>query len=193
MHDTAQLIRCCLADEDISPLFIGVFAADKIPIFFPVKDWCLIANTDPSSKGGRHWVSFGRRWGDNFYFDSYGKKPSSYWPNWARFDKWHKDLRDIQQMTSDVCGDWCLYWCLGLSRAPSENKLFKLMQKFSERDLETNDEHVYTVIHSRFPRILNSTKHFISLDNLINDRLKSLAYPECLLTSQCCKKRNCLE
>ena len=192
MHDTVQLTRCGLADEDVSPLFLGVFPADKVPIFFPSKNWCLVANTDPSYKGGQHWVAFGHKWGENLYFDSYGKKPSSHWKPWARFDKWKQDSRDLQQMTSDVCGDWCLYWCIALARAPSDAKLSKLMHKFSEQDRETNDRHVFTVIHSRFPRILNSTKHFIGLDKLINDKLKSLIYPECLLTSQGCKKRTCI-
>lgn len=58
MHDTNQLMRCGLADEDISPLFLGVFPADKLPFFFPLKNWIFIANTDPSGQPGKHWVSF---------------------------------------------------------------------------------------------------------------------------------------
>ena len=67
MHDTQQLMRCGLADDDVSPLFLGVFPADKIPIFFPSKDWCLIGNTDPADKGGQHWIAFGSRWGKFFF------------------------------------------------------------------------------------------------------------------------------
>jgi len=46
MHDTQQLLKCGLIDEDISTLFLGVFPVDQIPLFFPTRDWCLIANTD---------------------------------------------------------------------------------------------------------------------------------------------------
>ena len=106
-------MKCGLSVEDISPLFLGVFPAIQVPIFFPIKDWCLIANTDPSGKGGQHWIAFGSRWGEKFYFDSSGKKPSTYQPFRSRFDKWNRDDRDLQQTTSDVCGDWCLYWCIG--------------------------------------------------------------------------------
>lgn len=61
MHDTHQLMKCGLADEDISPLFLGVFPADQIPMFFAVRDWCLIAYTDPASKRGQHWIALGSR------------------------------------------------------------------------------------------------------------------------------------
>ena len=69
MHDTRQLIKCGVADKDISPLFLGVFPADRIPLFFPVRDWCLIAiaNTDPANKGGQHWIALGSRWSENFF------------------------------------------------------------------------------------------------------------------------------
>ena len=192
MHNTNQLMKCGLSDEDISLLFLGVFHADQVPIFFPIKDWCLIANTDLSGKGGQHWIAFGSRWGEKFYFDSYGKKPSTYQPFWSHFDKWNRDDRDLQQTTSDICGDWCLYWCIGLARVSSKNKLPRLMSKFSEHDCEVNDKHVLSMIHSRFPRILNSTKHFNGLNAIIRSKLKSIIYPECLLNSQSCTKRSCL-
>lgn len=190
MHDTNQLIRCGLADEDLSPLFLGVFPADKLPIFFPLKNWIFIANTDPSGKPGKHWVAFGHKWNKDFFFDSYGKKPSYYQTIWARFDAWERDERDLQQLISDVCGDWCLYWCMAFVRVPTEHKLKIFMKKFSEYELEANDMHVFRVVHSRFPRILKSTKHFIKLDSLIEKRLRSFFYPECLLECQSCNARS---
>lgn len=57
------------------------------------------------------------------------------------------------------------------------------MQKFSD-DNEMNDKHVVRVMHSRFPRILNSTKHVNLLDIILQRRLKSIAYPQCLLNNQ---------
>lgn len=190
MHDTQQLMECGLADDNVSPLFLGVFPADHIPKFFPHKDWCLIANTDPADKKGQHWVAFGSRWGHLFFFDSYGKKPSNYQLYWSRFDSWNRSKQDVQQLVSDVCGDWCLYWCIAFSRATSENRLSNFMEKFSNQDKELNNRHVFRIIHSRFPRILNSTKHFINLDSLIREKLKIFAHPECLLNRQICRNRH---
>ena len=188
MHDTHQLIKCGLADEDISPLFLGVFPADRIPLFFPVCDWCLIANTDPADKRGQHWTVLGFWRNENFFFDSYGHEPVSYQPYWSRFNNWSKWDKNLQQLTSDVCGDWCLYWCTGFARVPSKDRLLRFMHKFSD-DAGINDRHVVRVMHSRFPRILNSTKHINSLDVILRNRLKSIMYPQCLLTNQICVSR----
>lgn len=191
MHDTGQLMKCGLADEEISPLFLGVFPADEIPMFFPHKDWCLIANTDPASKKGKHWISLGYHWNTFFFFDSYGKQPSTYRADWARFNKWFQHGRDLQQMISDVCGDWCLYWNLCLARSPSKQRLEKWMNMFSEDTKESNDLHVFDKIHSRFPRILNSTKHFITLESIVKKRLDALKCPHYLSCNQVCTKRQC--
>lgn len=105
-------------------------------------------------------------------------------------DSWTRSKQDVQQLVSDVCGDWCLYWCIAFSRATSENRLSNFMEKFSDQDKELNDRHVFRIIHSRFPRILNSTKHFINLDSLIREKLKIFAHPECLLNRQTCRNRH---
>lgn len=181
-------MKCRLADEDISPLFLGVFPADQIPKFFPGKDWCLVANTDPADKGGQHWIALGSRWNKNFYFDSYGKKPDVYQSYWSRFVKWTGSEKNLQQTTSDVCGDWCLYWCTSFARVSSEKKLEEFIDKFSDNN-EANDKHVVHVMHTRFPRILNSTKHSNLLDIVLKKRLESIAYPQCLMNNQCCMSR----
>ena len=81
MHDTIQLRRACLADEDISRYFRGVFGGDKLDLNGLVKDmqstWAIILNTDPISKRGQHWVAVVKRPGREhcLFFDSYSHRP----------------------------------------------------------------------------------------------------------------------
>ena len=53
MHDAIQSRRACLADEDISRYFRGVFGANELDLNGLVKDtqsnWTIILNTEPIS------------------------------------------------------------------------------------------------------------------------------------------------
>ena len=49
----SQLEKVGQRDNHISKHFLGVFAADQIPLG---KIGCCIVNTDPMSKSGQHWV-----------------------------------------------------------------------------------------------------------------------------------------
>ena len=58
--------------------FMGVYSSDNLPEVIESGD-CLIANRDPSSASGRHWISMvKRRREDNTveYFDPLGKRPA---------------------------------------------------------------------------------------------------------------------
>ena len=101
----------CVEKTKTSPHFLGVFAADKIPLerMRNLQTFSLIANTDPSSSPGQHWVAFMRKKGNNFFFDSYGMKPSHF-PPWRHFDGWSHNAMDLQQDESDVCGDYCIFF-----------------------------------------------------------------------------------
>lgn len=66
-------MKCGLVDEEIFFLFLGVFLADEIFMFFFYKDWCLIVNIDFVFKKGKYWISLGYYWNIFFFFDSYGK------------------------------------------------------------------------------------------------------------------------
>lgn len=77
MHDTKQLRRCGRKDDDISQTFIGVFLADEIPLTLP-SNCCFIANTDPKTKAGQHWVTFFVTNEKKMFFDSYGNDPRNF-------------------------------------------------------------------------------------------------------------------
>ena len=159
MHDTDQLRTCCLSDEDIRDTFLDVFAADKIPPTLP-EEFFLIANTDASHLPGTHWIVLAKKKNNRaYFFDSYGLSPMHYNANeWARFGEYRRSQRNLQQFTSDVCGDYCLYFCKCFSRL-RRNTPEIIFRHFDEHDTRANDETVFEVVHSEYPRTLNSTPH----------------------------------
>ena len=73
--NTLQLERALKHNTFTKKIFVGVFAADELPTLntFPCG---FVANTDPSTEPGTHWVAFyfpSREKGE--FFDSYGHPP----------------------------------------------------------------------------------------------------------------------
>lgn len=104
--------------------FVGVFAANRLPLSRLRRPAIVVANTDEDSRPGNHWVcsylshlSTGVQ-----YFDSLGDLPRL--PYFLRFIRINGGLyshcdRQIQSVYSDVCGEFCctfaLYCCMGYS------------------------------------------------------------------------------
>jgi hypothetical protein len=122
---TSQIRSALASDPVASRYFAGVFPSDMLPnkITFP---FSAVANTDPSSKPGRHWVAFHfDSEGNGEYFDSYGKPPC----NTALFnfliDKNVKcetpDANPVrlQGFDSDVCGQYCIAFLMKRARGKS--------------------------------------------------------------------------
>ena len=100
---------------------LGVFPSDLIPFSHFLSSsressLCCIANTDPSTKPGTHWVAFYRDLQNDSpleFFDSYGQSPLSY-GFFSGNSKFPKDLplsfnnTILQSLTSNVCGQYCL-------------------------------------------------------------------------------------
>lgn len=90
--------------------FLGVFPADLIPDSSTNYPCCYVANTDPHTQDGTHWVAFYLDSPDHLdFFDSYGMPPSAYqFPVVASHVQ--SNSRDFQSHTSDVCGHYCVYF-----------------------------------------------------------------------------------
>ena len=76
--NTLELERALKHNTFTKKIFVGVFAADELPTLntFPSG---FVANTDPSTEPGTHWVAFyfpSREKGE--FFDSYGHPPEHY-------------------------------------------------------------------------------------------------------------------
>lgn len=95
--------------------FLGVFPIDLIPSFNNIKfPACLVANTDPSTKPGTHWVAIYLESPNKIeFFDSYGLHPSVYG---FSFSVVKYNQSQLQSFTSNVCGQYCIYYLFKRSR-----------------------------------------------------------------------------
>ena len=88
--------------------FLGVFALDQIPSSFSQYPCAYVANTDPSSRKGQHWVAFYHESSTQLeFFDSYGLPPQTYdfpFPSNLSSLKYNACL--LQSLSSSVCGQY---------------------------------------------------------------------------------------
>jgi len=109
----AQIERALRQDKFASQSFVGVFAADRLPVKeFPGS---YVVNTDETGQPGQHWVAFYTVDDTIECFDSFGKDPGVY--N-AHIKKWLDDTykviqcETIQSDDTTVCGQHCLFFIL---------------------------------------------------------------------------------
>ena len=145
--NTKQIWQALSSNEFTSVRFDGVFSYNTLKNI-KNKPELVICNTDPSYRGGKHWVLFFFN-SDNKtvdFFDSLGAKPSHYGKEFTKFiskfaDHYNFINKRIQPKNSDVCGHYCLYYaywkCKGenmewiIERIPSTVKrVAKSIQKY---------------------------------------------------------------
>lgn len=91
--------------------FLGVFAADRIPRNITSFPCCLVANTDPASEPGQHWVAYYcASLTQVEFFDSYGLSWNYY--EGLRFPIAPTRCNNIclQSPLSIACGHYCIYF-----------------------------------------------------------------------------------
>lgn len=169
--DTNDITRVLTADPHTGPLFVGVYACDQLPLKISRPSLC-VANTDPSTKGGMHWVSFYfPKSGPSEFFDSYGRKPTV-WQHYAflkrNSNQWVYNKQDLQALGSTVCGQYCVMYLLYRARGIA---MSEFLSNFSKNDLAFND-------------------------NLVAKMFKSFARPNVNIQhfhhcTQCCRRRAC--
>ena len=72
--NTAQIAYALEQDPKMNNMFCGAFPSDKLPQTIDKYPCGLVANTNPSTRPGAHWVSILMTSGQNAeWFDSYGK------------------------------------------------------------------------------------------------------------------------
>jgi len=90
--------------------YLGIFAQDEIPtnlktITYPA---CFLANTDPSTKPGSHWVAFFLSSPSKIdFFDSYGFHPRVYGFSLPVTNYNHTQY---QTFNSKVCGQFSIFY-----------------------------------------------------------------------------------
>ena len=124
--------------------FMGTFPIDRIPspVRFPC---CVIANTDPSSMPGEHWVVLLiKPDGSGEFFDSFGLPPSVY-----GFHRWFPSHRVtvnpvMLQKSEASCGYFCLYY---LYHRASGLRMGQIVHSLSRLQ---DDEFVWRSVRSLF-------------------------------------------
>lgn len=129
-------------------LEFNVFAANEIPMHFTWPVY-LIANLDPNTKPGSHWVAIHIDIsGVGEYFDSFGQKPTGYHEYFLKTNckKWFYNNKVLQNYFSSVCGIYCLVYMYFRFKGIS---MFNFITIFSE-DTFCNDIIVKEMFKSVF-------------------------------------------
>ena len=86
--NTLQLTLALRKHAQTASQFIGVFARDELPLIIDKNPAIIIANTDPSTKSGSHWILFYFDNNGNVeYFDLLGKTLTHYHKDFLKFIK----------------------------------------------------------------------------------------------------------
>ena len=129
-------------------VFVGVYASDTLPHHPRWRRPCAyIANTDPISQPGEHWVAFFFGKMNVEYFDSFGNRPL---PPFQDFmNTWDYDMNNLQIQSSlaNTCGQHCIYYiwnrCKGLEKQ-------NIIDSFNKDNLLANDISVNDSIERHF-------------------------------------------
>ena len=135
---------------DISQ-FRGAYACDLLPAK-PNGDFSVVINTDDSSASGDHWLVLARKNEKLFFIDSYGRdyRDPTFDPNFKKLimnyigeEKVVCNRKWLQRMTSNVCGEYCVYFIRELSE-----KSFRSCFSVFGVNLAANDLLVLTYVKS---------------------------------------------
>lgn len=143
--NTRQLEKALKNHRDVRPYFKGVYACDRLPRTIPKRSPAvLVANTDPSSLPGKHWVAYYFTSGDTvYYFDSSGLPPyNSSLQKLLRQRKRRCLVGRRIQGRDQTCGYYCLYFILAMIRGYS-------FECFGD-DLNANDRLVRRRVRQHF-------------------------------------------
>ena len=97
--------------------FDGVYSIDTLLRHHGPK--LLVANTDPVNRPGEHWIAISvDDRGNEQYFDSFGHAPSKTFHDYMNRHcrRWSYNRMQFQSAVSELCGHYCIVWCLLNSR-----------------------------------------------------------------------------
>ena len=171
--NTTQIARALEQDSNTSKKFCGVFPSDKLPEAIDRYPCGFVANTDPSSQPGTHWVAFYFPSESRAeFFDSYGQPPDYYKDSFGDFiDKhsheWDFNKRKLQSIWSDVCGQYCIFYLSHRARGHSMNQIVQLFTA----NTVLNDAKVSKFVTQHFKVIAKRSSVNQSSKKLVNKSL----------------------
>ena len=139
--DTSQLDGIITA-----PGFLGAFPYDELPKQPELELFSLVINTSPSSGSGTHWLVLVYKSPVFYFLDSYGRNlaDETFSREFAKVIKnYVGDVKIVynrkwlQQLMSNFCGDYCVYFISELV-----NKNLKRVLSVFSTDLKRNDDFI---------------------------------------------------
>ena len=107
-----QIDQICSTDHILKKYYVGVFPANRLPNRNKLKPQCfMIANLDPDTKDGSHWVLLYIRKQTCFYFDSFEEKPRGIIRKYIikNFTTLQYNRVTAQRDSSIVCGGYLVF------------------------------------------------------------------------------------
>lgn len=149
--NSIQISKALKKDPVTRRFFIGVFSCDQLPQKLYKYPMCLIVNTDPYSKPGKHWLAMYIPSPATLeFFDSYGHPPSYFKGPISRFSSrfQYMNYNDVplQSEFSAVCGQYCIYFLYSRCRGRNLKSIVKSFHSNSEY----NDIRVYSFVKKKF-------------------------------------------
>ena len=146
--DTTRIERLLQRDPYTRDVFVGVYALDRLPRRIKQHPSAYVCNTHPHTEDGEHWVViYVDESGQGEYFDSYGLPPlHKRFLNFlnAHCTSWTFNDKQLQGLTSHVCGHYCVFYLLQRCRGQSMNTIVHMFGKI----VEDNDVLVHDfVVH----------------------------------------------
>ncbi len=147
--NSIEIAKILKSDSMVSKCFLGVYASDQLPRRRVTAPCALVANTDPITKSGQHWVAFhvsNDRQGT--YFDSYGKPPAvNIFEEFLdkNCHEWTFNKKRIQGNFSSTCGQYSIYFLTHKCRGYSLPEIVSAFDGYDD-----NDEAVVEFVNSRY-------------------------------------------
>jgi hypothetical protein len=144
-----QILDIGKKDSHVKMYFKGVYAANTIPKKLLVHNLAIV-NCCNQNLPGQHWVAICQTSQDTLeFFDSFGQTPSMYNLQAKLPTSQYIVLNPmtLQNIGSEVCGHYCLYYCYYKARGYSMDQL--LNQNFSN-DTLNNDSRVLSIVNKVF-------------------------------------------
>ena len=147
--NTDEIASILSNDAYVGPVFGGCVSSDMLCEMVPARYPCAyVCNYDPSDRPGTHWVAVyltEDRRGE--FFDSYGMVPML--PVFVDFlrrntTSWTVNSRQLQGLTSTVCGQYCVFYLLHRCRGWKMDVIVNLFEK----DTRENDEAVFEFVQN---------------------------------------------
>ena len=137
--DADDIHRVLKRDDLCGPIFVGVFPRDALvraikDLLFGRKTFVAVFNSHAIDQPGEHWMAIYAEGRKAYYFDSYGGHPDIYPDVYEalrdNFDsvKWNENV--LQGITTTACGDYCVLFCLLMSRAWTFDEIIERFEEY---------------------------------------------------------------